>query len=208
MRICLRRVLRLDAFDEPLHVLHVRAIGDEHRIGRLNYDDIGRANTRDEAPIRMRVSRRSAFEHDASASDIATFVLLESIPDGAPRAEIGPARLERHDDASARRAGRADALHNRVVDRVGARVPERLGLGLEELAVGLTLGERRETRGVHVRLQAPQRMSQTEARKTKMPLFHQYVPAATYCAASSAAGFSTKRSMRCAPSPVGSPMRM
>jgi hypothetical protein len=41
-----------------------------------------------------------------------------------------------------------------------------------------------------------------------MPLFHQYVPAATYCAAISSAGFSTKPSIAWPPPASAAPMRI
>ena len=50
-------------------------------------------------PFRTRIARGRAFEHHSAARHVARLVLVHRVPHGVPRAEIRPARFQRHDDA-------------------------------------------------------------------------------------------------------------
>ncbi len=102
VRVGLRRVQDLHARDHILDVLHVRAIHHQHRVGGLHHHDVAGPDARHQAPVGMDIAGMRAFEHHAAAPGVAFGVLVHGIPHGVPRAQVRPARLQRHHHAPAR----------------------------------------------------------------------------------------------------------
>jgi len=114
-------VLRLELFDQSLHVLGPRARHDEDCIGCRDYNDVIEADYRCEYRF-FGAHKAIAGVRQANRplDSIACRIVVEHIPYRTPAADIGPANIDWND----RRA--LCALHDRIVDRLLWRACERL----------------------------------------------------------------------------------
>ena len=99
-------------------------MADQHGIVHRHHDHFLDADHRGQRPVGADVGIAHMVDLDRPLGDVAGAVGLADIEQRVPGAEVGPAELGRHDPAF------VGALHDGVVDRLGRRLGE--GIGIEE----------------------------------------------------------------------------
>src|SRR5207237_3669380 len=85
-------------------------------------------------------------------------ILLFDRPERVPRADIRPARGERHHDRLQGPRLGGDALHHRIVDRIGRALGEAVRIDAQERAVALALPVGALARGENLAPEAADRL--------------------------------------------------
>ena len=130
--------------DDLLHVLAAAAIGDHHRVGRLDHHHVVQPHHADEPAGGVDQRVGAVLRDHVADAGIAVGILARHLPHRVPRPEVVPAGAQRHHADVDVAAGAA--LHHRVVHRL-ARHGGELGLaGTHEAGVRLAHGPGRAGR--------------------------------------------------------------
>src|SRR5207249_1855573 len=105
---------RLQLSNHLFDALQMIAMRDEHRVGRVDDDEILDADGSNDAIAGMNVSATGCDRNAFAVTAVAVNISLGQCRDGLPRSDVAPIERPAHDGHFARcRRG----LHHRVVDR-------------------------------------------------------------------------------------------
>ena len=137
MELALAALVFVQVLGDLLHVLGMRLVRHQHRIGRLHHHQVVHPHRSDHTALReQQIAVRVPRVHVAMHR-VALLVLLRHRPQGLPGADVGPAGIQRHHHAGV--AVARQRLHHRVVDGIGRTGGKGVAIHTVEIEIGLAL---------------------------------------------------------------------
>ena len=150
------------ALHDVLQPRKVVAMADQHGIVHRHHDHVLDADHRGQGAVGADVGIAHVVDLDRPLGDVAGAVGLADVEQGVPGTEVGPAEAGGHDPTL------VGTLHDRVVDRLGGRLGESLGIEEYRRADLLGLGDGLFGGGGHLGLETGHLRQQQRGREQEV----------------------------------------